>query len=342
MGWRMKSINLSVIVPVYNTENYLEECLDSIFETKIEDMEVIIIDDGSSDDSFSVIQNFQKRYNNIVFLQQQNSGQGAARNRAINVSNGKYIYFMDSDDVIDSMKFKKIFEYMLNDNDLDAVFFEGHSFLDSENMDNNLLEMFNYSRRNNYPGSISGEKMYALMKKNREFFVSPCLYIIKRSILINKDLRFPENIKFEDEVFTTILMLYINKCKCIKSDVFNRRIRPNSTMTNQNLKNNFKYFSVVFETLSLFYQNFKFDDRNANIYYLKNLRNIYVRLIGLYRLIDDVALDNKMKKIKYIAREFNYFDIIGNLATHNYEFYCCLKKLLLKARKYKESINGSE
>ena len=94
----MHTCKVSVIIATYNTAAYLKECLDSIFQQTLKEIEVILIDDGSTDDTASIIQQYQQKYNNLVSIYQENKGAGKARNYGITLAQGEYMIFMDPDD----------------------------------------------------------------------------------------------------------------------------------------------------------------------------------------------------------------------------------------------------
>lgn len=95
-----KKTLISIIVPVYNTEKYIERCLDSIMKQDYPNFEVILVNDGSTDESGIIIQKYKEKYKNISYIKQENKGVGAERNAGIKVAKGDYISFVDSDDLI--------------------------------------------------------------------------------------------------------------------------------------------------------------------------------------------------------------------------------------------------
>ena len=97
----MRTPKVSVIIPVYNAQNYLSECIDSVLRQTMQDFEVICIDDGSSDDSYSILKKYEETDERVVLLSQTNQGVSAARNVGIDKTRGEYIYFLDSDDYIE-------------------------------------------------------------------------------------------------------------------------------------------------------------------------------------------------------------------------------------------------
>ena len=96
----MNEIKVSVIIPVYNTENYLRECLDSVLAQTLREIEVICVDDGSTDNSLNILKEYQNKDTRIVVLTQENRSAGAARNYGLSIAKGKYLSFLDSDDFL--------------------------------------------------------------------------------------------------------------------------------------------------------------------------------------------------------------------------------------------------
>ena len=103
---------VSVIVPVYNTELYLEECIQSIVNQTYRELEIIIINDGSTDNSGSICRRWEKLDRRIKYIEKKNEGQGIARNIGIQLSTGDYILFVDSDDYIEKYLITRVIEFM--------------------------------------------------------------------------------------------------------------------------------------------------------------------------------------------------------------------------------------
>ena len=120
---------ISVIIPVYNVENYLSECLDSIINQSLNDIEIICINDGSTDNSLKILQDYEKRDNRIRVINQKNSGLGATRNVGLSLSEGKYVYFMDSDDYLELSTLEELY-HLAETNSLDIVLFKLINFYD--------------------------------------------------------------------------------------------------------------------------------------------------------------------------------------------------------------------
>ena len=110
-------VDVSVIIPVYNVEKYIKRCLDSLVNQTLENIEFILVDDGSPDGSAEIIKEYADKFpNKIVYLYQDNAGQGAARNAGYRIAKGKYIGYVDSDDYVDTNMFKKLYDKAKEDN----------------------------------------------------------------------------------------------------------------------------------------------------------------------------------------------------------------------------------
>ena len=206
-------MDLSIIVPVYNVELYIERCINSITAQNIINYEIICINDGSTDKSLEALYNLQKNYPKIKIFNQKNCGPSVARNRGIELSKGKYILFIDSDDYLEN----NVLDKLLNEafkRDLDILDFKVFTeYKDGFKRiwDNNLLFL---------DKEISGLdylKIY-IDKFSKQPFVSPWSHLYKRDFLLENHLRFIEGIYFEDLLFT--LESYILAKKVFMIDLF--------------------------------------------------------------------------------------------------------------------------
>src|SRR5690625_1025481 len=234
----MRNALISVIITVYNVEDYLEEYIDSVINQTYENIEIIAINDGSSDNSLRILESYTLKNNNLTIISQENSGQSVARNKGINIANGKYIYFLDSDDYILSDTFKHTIKTM-EENDLDLIRFAAAPFVEKIDMklDNNKYDLSNLFEQN---------KIYrkeGFLKQNSlKFLPSPVLYIIKKEVLTDNNIFFKPGIVHEDELFTLEVFLNTNSMMYKSNYYYQRRYRLNSTMTNKSIESRVKSF----------------------------------------------------------------------------------------------------
>lgn len=221
---------LSIIIPIYNVEKYLEECLCSVYAIDGIPIEVILINDGSRDDSVVIINKFLTQYSDItIFIDQINKGQSAARNVGLEKATGKYIMFVDSDDKIESRKIKSIINYAI-EHDLDLVQAKGEKFdLDA---DLNLPipeQMFSLPVCNGR--SYLRAYCNSASIKNGDFRSEVWLLFIKKSVVESNHIRFTEGMNYEDELMVPTLILHCDRVKAFDSIFYYYRYTPNSIMT---------------------------------------------------------------------------------------------------------------
>ena len=180
-----KQPKISVIIPVYNTEKYLKECLDSIVNQTLKDIEIICVDDGSTDDSLSILQEYAKKDNRIMIIDQKNSGVSSARNSGLDKATGEYLAFVDPDDWIDKDMYEQTIGYMAN-NDLDIVCFDVE-----EVRTNKSFVRYKYAGNKSF---TSYEALYEILIDGIDN--SPCNKIYKKYTW--EGVRFPVGRRFED------------------------------------------------------------------------------------------------------------------------------------------------
>lgn len=240
---------VSVIVPVYNVEKYLRECLDSICGQTLRNIEIICVNDGSTDGSLAILEEYASRDSRMRIISQENRGLSAARNAGLSVARGKYIYFMDSDDVSPQGALGRMFAEM-EANSLDVLFFGAESFFESEELEKaHAVYKTLYKRR---PFETQSGQSLALAFKSAGCGFSPsaCCYCSSRGFLNENSIRFPEGILYEDNVFFWKVLHSATRAKSISDALFRRRVRAGSTMTNKKISfRNFEGYAIVVSEL---------------------------------------------------------------------------------------------
>lgn len=222
-------MKFSIIIPVYNVEKYLCDCLDSVLNQSYpDDYEVICVNDGSTDESLYILKNYADKDKRIKVVSQENKGLSVARNRGINAATGKYIFFLDSDDWLETNALE-ILSHQIDDEDI--ICFNGHRYFEDgskeELPDKGIIE-------NNLTGWDYYNK-YALI--SRKFhFVCVVLRLYNRDFLLKNQLFFEEEIYHEDNLFTPIVCYYAKKVKVIPDILYVYRIRDGSITWSVNLK----------------------------------------------------------------------------------------------------------
>lgn len=244
----IKDCKVSIIIPVYNVEKYLAECLDSAVGQTHQNKEIIIVNDGSTDGSAAIISEYQKRHSEIVAVTTENRGLSCARNTGIENASGQYIIFLDSDDWIEKETLEKCLR-SLKDHDADIALFNATAF--SDGMPDSELRKFDYTR----PQNLTNKKLQcrALFEgfiSIKNYIVQPCCYLYRAESFA--DERFFPGILHEDNLFTTKLLIKNESATaiCLPDRLFHRRVRPESVMTQpKSVKHVEGYFSVAEELL---------------------------------------------------------------------------------------------
>lgn len=241
----MNKPKVSVIIPVYNTELFVEEAIKSVLNQTLTDIEVIVVNDGSTDNSLQVIERLSNTDSRIKKITQENQGQSVARNLGLNIAKGEYIYFMDSDDMI-SQNTLEICYTKCTSEDLDFVFFDAESFSNGD-----ITLSISYNRRGKTDTQIdTGIQKINELIGTRGYSASVCLLFIKHNYITSLSLKFFPGIMHEDQLFTAKLYTQAQRVAYIPEALFHRRFRPDSIMTKQytifNVKN---YFIVVDELI---------------------------------------------------------------------------------------------
>ena len=209
----MKKPIISIIVPVYNVEEYLGKCIESLVNQTIKDIEIILVNDGSPDKSLDIMKKYAKKHNNIVCIDKENGGQGSARNKALAEAKGEYVTFVDSDDWVTLDMCEKLLNKAQEDKS-DLVF-AGYYKVESGN---------------EIPGEIYGMDEEDILKKYLLTQSGPCHKLIKKNLIIDNNLYFPEIRAYEDISIVPVWGLYANKISCVNENLYYYLIREGSTM----------------------------------------------------------------------------------------------------------------
>ncbi|MDR2465254.1 MAG: glycosyltransferase, partial [Streptococcaceae bacterium] len=273
----------SVVIPIYNVEDFLQEALLSIENQTYKNIELVLIDDGSSDLSWKLIEDFQKTSRlKVSFIFQENKGLSAVRNRGIKEASGEYVYFLDSDDAVQSDLFEKIAERIMKD-ELEVIFFDGEVFVE-EGVESPYKEDFYRHKVMDVTQAYSTEEYYGLGK----VLPNVPLYVMKKDLLLENAISFEEGIYHEDEVFTPKVLRAAERIGAVEGIFYKRRWRPGSIMSTTSLSHLQKRIQSQKKVVELLEE---FLDRNkAEIQ--ENERGF---LEGKIRYFQDVAVKNEEK-----------------------------------------------
>lgn len=230
---------ISVIIPVYNVAPWLKECLDSVIAQTFQDMEIIIVDDGSTDQSPEIISEYAQRDKRITVITKDNGGLGAARNTAIAKAKGEYLAFLDSDDKLHPDAYRKLYE-QASKYDCDIVFCQTAYLDDStgnitEEDNQTALPLFKRYKKLSNPLTLDQIDPAAIF--SYDSFVVAWNKITRRSLIEKINARFPERLIFEDMPFYFYTLLNSHQLSVVWDRLIYYRInRKNSIMNARNKK----------------------------------------------------------------------------------------------------------
>lgn len=287
----MNDIKVSIIIPVYNVEEYLEECLDSAVNQTLKDIEIICVNDGSTDNSLDILKKYERKYKNITIINQENKGLSGARNSGLKVAKGKYVYFFDSDDIIDVNLCKECYE-ISESKGLDILTFDASVFYDDDSLES--IHKFNYNRKNILNEEVmKGEDYYNYCYLNNAYRSPVWITFINRGFLYKNQLYFYEGIIHEDELFTIKSIILANKISYIGKNFFKRRIRKNSIMTTEKgYKDTIGYYTVANEL-------YKFYEKNLNNINQSTKSNLLKHISQIYSASYNLSINLTNKQLKY-------------------------------------------
>lgn len=288
---------ISIVIPVYNSEEFLEECLNSAIHQTLEEIEIVIINDASTDRSLQIIKDFQSEDSRIQLIDfKKNKGNGHGRNEGIKKANGEYILFLDSDDWLENNVAELTYKKAVKENYELVVFgYTQHiSFLKNEKKNKELY----------LPQITDGSKdfYYYFMMHRKGMYSMPWIYLISRDLLIENKIEFSVGIYFEDIIFVAKALNSIQKIGVLNNaPLYNYRIRKNSitqALSKKKIDDNFTahvYFKEYLESVGIY----KTYEKEYLIRFL--VYCVFLSFWDYYRMSKnqkDKELDDYMKKIR--------------------------------------------
>ena len=300
---------ISVIIPVYNVEKYLKNCIDSVLAQNFKDYEIILVDDGSPDNSGDICDEYAANYDFITVIHQKNKGQGGARNTAIDIAKGEYLLFLDSDDSILPNAFEYFHEQLCKFS-FDIICFG------MKNIDESGETVLTYRPIDNGQ-KILNTKDYLIHYIGNSFCANK---LYKATLFKNNNIRFPEKRWYEDFEAISKLVLHTNKVLITDKIFYSYLLRSNSTMHIKNADRNIDMVTVVKEILNYYKSQNKFDE-----YYdiLEYLTILHVLVLATVRV---ASLDPKHKLLA------QFYDFVKSNFP-NFRKNCYLKENLPRRRK---------
>lgn len=296
---------VSVIIPIYNVQDYIEECLVSVLNQTLQEIEIICVDDGTPDDSMRIVEPYVMKDDRIVVLHKENGGLSSARNAGLKIAQGEYVYFLDSDDYLKNDTLEILYNYA-NDNHLDNIYFGAEVFFENEDVkEKNSQFLTFYDKTKEYTGVYSGQDLFAEMEANSDFKTSACLQMVKREFLQKNGIDFYVGILHEDNLFSLQVVSAAQRVMCIPDKLYMRRVREGSIMTDvQACRNSFGYFVTMKEYL-LFAENIQMSTefKEAILTRMKAMYNNVINKIANVseeKIWDSIREESDVTQLQYL------------------------------------------
>lgn len=311
---------VSIIIPVYNTEAYIVECMESVCCQTFRNIEIIVVNDGTPDHSIRKISEIAADDARIKMINKENGGLSSARNAGMKAAKGEYILFLDSDDKLYDRTVELLY-VRAKTSDLDELFFGALPFRDETGAESEYNQYAEYyKRKSDYSGIWKGTSLFTSFVSHEDFKPSACMQLLKRSFLEKNGITFLEGILHEDNLFTMQCLLKAERAGVFNLELYCRRIHDNSIMTQRKgMKNVHGYYMSIVEMLRTIAQCDKADE-----FYTDSLEKQFHIMIqetvGFMKDIPESGIEEYRRNLSAVERIL--FDL-----------------LIMKAREYDEAVS---
>ena len=233
---------VSMIVPVYQVEKYIVQCIESVLNQTFQDFELILVDDGSKDQSGRICDSYAAKDDRVVVIHTENKGAAAARNTGLDHASGRYIMFLDGDDYLAENMIARLYE-VIEHSEYDVVVCDFLNLLPDEK-DNFIVQL--------QEKTVSGREVLEYLKNGKNYGVWTIVWnkIYKRKVVEN--LRFPAGKYFEDEFFSDQLYLNSDQIHVISDVLCYHRVLATSTMNTQRTENYLDLLDALQERIKIY------------------------------------------------------------------------------------------
>lgn len=254
-------IKVSVIVPVYNVEKYIKRCLETLVQQTLEDIEIVIVNDGSTDQSKLIIEKYVKKYPlKIKYIEKQNGGLSSARNFGLRYAKGKYIAFLDSDDYVEKNMYEEMYKKAIQDKS-DIVECD---FIWEWELSNCAIKECNKNIKIKKDMRKNYKNKKEMMRKPR---VVAWNKLIKRKIIEENNITFPEGLIYEDLEFFFKLIPFVNKISYINKYFVHYMQRVDS-ISNTQTEKNADIFKILDNIIEFYKKNELYDKYKKELKYM--------------------------------------------------------------------------
>ena len=266
---------ISVIIPIYNVEKYLRECLDTLTSQIMQDIEILCIDDCSTDSSNAIVAEYASKDARFSLIRlPENHGQAYARNQGVLRAKGKYIYFMDADDMLAGEISLFVMYKEAEAKNVDALLFDADIIFETKELEK-TSRLYHLTMWEKYPDIYEGRELFSKFIQNNDFHCAVWQQLWRKEFLTENNLLFhPDTSPHEDLLFSFKAMTLAKKIRHIPEKLYVYRCRENSSMTGNFSEKRFKAYLVCYKEATAFVKEYSFSDDFAKPFavYLLNIK----------------------------------------------------------------------
>ena len=300
-----ENVKISLIIPVYNMQKYLQQCIESVVNQTFKDFEAIFVNDGSTDDSLKILNDYAQKDSRIVVISQENQGQAKAKNNALKIIKGQFIMFLDPDDWLELTALEKAYNQIVKNKD-DLVFFAVRRYFQDTGEFKKTSKLLPF--RKFYNGSS-----FSIDEINVHFMNSgeACFKLYDRKFIENNEICFSDEMMGEDVYFYIKCLTCLNKMSVINEELYNYRAHSESITKNPS------YWQDVFKVKEKTYRMVRKTNNKLIVdNYIVNLVNTFHHRFKTYSRLDKsitlqyykrmkefykmLRLENDIKSIKFL------------------------------------------
>jgi glycosyltransferase len=283
-------MQFSIVIPVYNVAPYLRECVDSVLAQNSTDYEIILVDDGSTDNSPAICDEYAEKYSQIKVIHKANGGLSDARNFGIKKAQGDYLMFLDSDDFWNRENVLLDLHNIIKENNPDLIIHELSSFYNSEKI---ILRKFKNKEIQNFSYDFKEDLKYLV--NNDIYYATACNKIIKTSIVKENNIEFPKGKLHEDIAWCADIISHIDKYTIYEKSFYFYRQEREGAITNKIHKKNIEDILYVISD-----KKDKLSKINGGLEYLYGS---YMACLGITLLLEKKERNscfNKLEEFKFL------------------------------------------
>lgn len=335
-------VKVSVVIPVYNASDYLRQSMDCILNQTLTDIEVICVDDGSTDDSLDILKDISSKDRRVRLLTQINRGGGAARNKALEYVKGEYLYFMDADDMVELNMLNECY-YIAKDNDLDFLIFKAVNYAEDTG-ETFETDYYNMDKIRDF----AGNKVFGFDDLGDLIFnisVTPWCKFYNTEFVVSSGARFLEGSIFHDNQFFWEVLFNAKRMYFVNKPYYTRR-RHSASSTGAGDERYINIINVVNNIIKLFVKYDRLDEFKE-ILYNKKVFWIYTRYLEIqeqfknqfytemkkdFEGIEDVRFSELLDK----RNGFIYKSVVGSKTQREFDLSCERYRLLEENAQLKD------